>query len=421
MADGETKEEFRARMLSIGYMSRILIVILSVLLTLGLVAVSASASTTPDTCSLTGTGDNCGPYLDNSIPMSNGSNTYVAVQNVGANTGTTGVATVNDANNWSALINAVPYGYGGVQIFLQNAQDTNNWNGNGWGNGDSDTPLAALSALKVNYTENMGTVNANTSAEFAPDIWTDNYPSDVMFWADTSGRCDSGSYGSTVLGTAVIDGQTWTVNRYGGPGEEVIFVLDSNPSVPNSCANQTSGSIDIQAGLNWLVANGDMTGPVVVNSIATGWEITSAQNETFSLSNYSITATVGPKPPVVYATNPPTNLHVVTDKSNYLNVAWDATANATSYTARLVQLNGVVVGRYNIGNGQTFANWGSNGVPHPGWQYHVQVWANPTYPGGPHATLLVTIPKVSVKKLCLNQEGRKLHKNSGLECSRLVI
>jgi hypothetical protein len=237
-------------------------------------------------------GGSCGPYLYSGIPMSNGYDTYVVPQDVGANSGTTATANVTDPGNWNTVANATPYGYGGVQIFADVQQLTNDWNGSGWGSGSSDTPLSALSALSISYSESMGTRDSNTSAEFAPDIWTSEYPNDVMFWADTQGRCNSGAYGGTVLGTATFDGQTWTVNRYGGAGAEIIFVLDSDPNTPNSCAQQTSGAIDIKAGFNWLISNGYLPS-ATFTQMNTGWEITSAANETFTMSSYSINATVG--------------------------------------------------------------------------------------------------------------------------------
>lgn len=234
-------------------------------------------------------GNNCGAYQYAGIPMSNGYDTYVANQDVGANSGTTETINVTDPGNWNAVVNAVPYGYGGVQTFPDVQQLTNDWGGSGWGNGSSNTPVDSLSALKVNYSES-GPTDANSMYEFAPDVWT-NYASDVMFWADTHGRCNTGSYGSTVLGTATFGGQTWTVNRYGGTGAEIIFVLDSNPSVPNSCAQQTSGTIDIKAGLDWLVSHGYISSPLTMSQLNTGWEITSADNTKFTMNSYSITAT----------------------------------------------------------------------------------------------------------------------------------
>jgi hypothetical protein len=220
--------------------------------------------------------------------MSNGYDTYVGPQNVGSNSGTTAKATVTDPGNWSVTANATPYGYGGVQIFANDQQLTNDWGGAGW-DGSSDTPLGSLSSLAVNYSETTPR-DSSISAEYAPDIWTEEYPSDIMFWADTQGRCNLGAFGATILGTATFDGQTWTVNRYGGAGAEIIFVLDSDPNIPNSCAQQTSGSIDIKAGLEWLQNNGYIPTPLHLTQIDTGWEITSAQNATFTVNSYSITA-----------------------------------------------------------------------------------------------------------------------------------
>lgn len=233
-----------------------------------------------------------GAYLASGIPMSNGYDTYVANQNVGAEPGTTATLSASSPGSWTDVVNAQPYGYTGVQVFPDIQQLTNDWCGGGWGGcaSPTDTPLASLSALAVNYSE-QGPTDANSDYEWAPDIWLDNYPRDIMFWGDTHGRCNPGAYGSTILGTAVFDGQTWTVNRYGAAGAEIIFVLDSDPATPDSCAQQSSGTIDIAAGLSWLEANGIITGSTLVSQVNSGYEITSADNATFAVSSYSITAT----------------------------------------------------------------------------------------------------------------------------------
>lgn len=233
-------------------------------------------------------GDNCGAYLYPGIPNSNGYNTYVANQDVGANSGTTETLNANNPGDWQVVANAVPYGYLGVQTFPDVQQLFNNWPWTGCSNNCTDTPLDSLSSLTVNYAETSPT-SANSVYEYAPDIWQDNYPSDVMFWVDTKGRCDEGAYGSTLLGHAVIDGQDWTVHRYGGPGAEVIFVLDGAGGT-GTCAQQSSGSVNIKAGIDWLVTNGFETGPAVLTQVNTGWEITSADNTTFTVTDYSITA-----------------------------------------------------------------------------------------------------------------------------------
>ncbi len=272
----------------------------------GLVLALASVAATPAqaagpisevgssaTCTAT-IGQNCGPYAYSNIPMSNGFDTYVSNQNVGAQQGTTQTITATDPGSWSVAADDVPYGYTGVQTFANVQQLTNDWCGSGWAGCSNPTdtplsPLSSLSSLSVTYSESTPR-DANTIAEFAPDIWG-NWSNDVMFWADTQGRCDPGAYGSTVLGTAVLDGQNWTVHRYGGPGAEIIFVLDGSGG-SGTCAQQTSGTIDIKAGLDWLVTNGYISNPII-SQMNTGWEITSADNTTFAVSSYGINATVG--------------------------------------------------------------------------------------------------------------------------------
>lgn len=222
--------------------------------------------------------------------MSNGFDTYVANQNVGANGGTTETLTAADPGNWSVTANALPLGYTGVQTFPDVQQLTNDWCGTGWGGcqNPQDTPLNSLSKLTVTYSESSPQ-GPNDIYEFAPDVWSDNYPSDVMFWADTHGRCNEGAFGGTVLGHAVLGGQAWTVHRYGGPGAEIIFVLDG-PGGPGTCAQQSAGTIDVKAGFDWLTSGGFVTGPEVITQLNTGWEITSADNTTFTVNSYSITA-----------------------------------------------------------------------------------------------------------------------------------
>lgn len=254
---------------------------------------SPSPSPTSTFKGCTTTDGTCGAYGYGQIPMSNGFNTYVEAQQVGPNSGTADTLQVTNPGNWTDTANDVPYGYTGVQQFDNVQQLTNDWGNGGWGNCGStctDTPLASLSSLQVNYSE-TSPQDANSIYEFAPDVWNDNYGSDVMFWADTHGRCNEGAFGGTVLGNATIDGQNWTVHRYGGPGAEIIFVLDGAGG-SGTCAQQSSGTIDILAGFQWLVSNGYMTSLGTLAQLNTGWEITSADNSTFSMNSYSITAQV---------------------------------------------------------------------------------------------------------------------------------
>ena len=230
--------------------------------------------------------------------MSNGFDTYVMNQSVGPQPGTTQTLTATDPGNWSVTASDVPLGYTGVQTFAAVQQLTNDWNGSGWGgSGSSDTPLASLTALTVTYAE-TSPQDANSIYEFAPDVWNDNYGSDVMFWADTSPqRCtDNGMNAGSIIGQASLGGQAWTVYRNGGPGSEIIFILDgsasTDPVTTGTCARQASGTIDILAGFQWLAGHGIMSSTGLLAQLNTGWEITSADNTRFTMSSYSISAAV---------------------------------------------------------------------------------------------------------------------------------
>lgn len=235
-------------------------------------------------------GGGCGAYDYPGIPNSNGYNTYVSNQAVGAQPGTTQTVQVNGPGDWQLVAHAVPNGYRGVQTFPDVQQLFNNWCGNGWGTcaSPTDTPLSALSALSVTFSE-TSPADANSIYEFAVDAWSDGYSADVMFWTDTHGRCDEGAFGGTLLGHAVLDGQSWTVHRYGDPGAEIIFVLDGAGG-SGTCAQERSGTVNVKAGFDWLAAGGFTQGPQKISQLNTGWEITSADNARFTVHSYSIRA-----------------------------------------------------------------------------------------------------------------------------------
>lgn len=235
-------------------------------------------------------GGSCGAYDYPGIPNSNGFNTYVSNQSVGPQSGTTQTVRVNSPGDWQLVAHAVPHGYRGVQTFPDVQQLFDNWCGSGWNScsNPTGTPLDSLSTLTVTYSE-TSPVEANAIYEFAVDAWSENYPADVMFWTDTHGRCDEGAFGGTLLGHAVLDGQAWTVHRYGGPGAEIIFVLDGAGG-SGTCAQQRAGTVDVRAGFDWLTSHGFAKGPQTITQLNTGWEITSADHAVFTVRAYSIQA-----------------------------------------------------------------------------------------------------------------------------------
>lgn len=276
--------------------------VLAVVLTMFSAAAPASAAT----CTAT-LGFSCGPYYDpTDFPPSNGYTTYVPNQNVGAFSDTTSTLTTSGPSSWSLTANT-PQADGRVQIFPDTQQLFNTWCSTGWDNGQpgspscpspTDTPIGSLSALKVNYTES-GPSDSNSNFQFSPDLWVNNYPNDTMFWVDTTPtRCtNNGLNSSNILGQASLGNQNWTVYRYGGAGGEIVFILDgtssTDPVTTGTCARQTSGTIDVKAGIQWLENHGYFTGTTLISQLNTGYEITSADGTTFNVSNLTYTATVG--------------------------------------------------------------------------------------------------------------------------------
>lgn len=286
------------------YARRILLAIAASVVMLGGGAVLSSSPARADACA-TNLNGVCGPYADaTDFPSGNGFNTYVSNQSVGANPGTTQSLTANGPKSWSVTADDLPLGYTGVQSFVNTNQLFNNWTGSGWGSGMSDTPLTSLSALSVTYNETSpGSGGGNNGYEFSPDVWT-SYAGqlgsgDIMFWVDTSPlRCThNGLSAGDILGQATFNSRNWTVYRYGLWGGEIVFVLDgssdNDPVDSGTCAQQSAGTINIKAGIDWLIAHGAVNGPLTMSQLNTGWETTSADNATFTMNSLSYTATAG--------------------------------------------------------------------------------------------------------------------------------
>jgi hypothetical protein len=86
-----------------------------------------------------------------------------------------------------------------------------------------------------------------------------------------------------------------------------------------------------------------------------------------------------------YASNPPTGLRLVHNGKTGVQVQWSPVKGATKYN---VHTPGRTPVDFTTTN--TIANIGSL---KPGTHYTVEVWADPTPTGGPHATLSFTTTK----------------------------
>jgi hypothetical protein len=247
--------------------------------------------TTPSTFSCTETGSvNCGAYADPSeFPNSNGFTTYVENQDVGEVSGTT---TLMQTNGLPAKAgqpdyistDTVPNSGGSVQVFTSIQQLLNNWNAtaDNWTGSGDDTPISSLKSFTIT---NSHTDPSGSQYEWAPDIWTSgSFNQDVMLWQDSSSaRCAAAQDDDRDIGQMTLDGQPWTVTQNGNAGSEIIIYEDGFSGTASTCAQNTSGTIDVLGAINWLESNDTAeTGyPTAaadpgLTMVNTGWEITQA-------------------------------------------------------------------------------------------------------------------------------------------------
>jgi hypothetical protein len=134
--------------------------------------------------------------------------------------------------------------------------------------------LSSFSSMTSSYAESMHAV-AGTDAEAAYDIWINGLKKEVMFWVDNHGQTPAGSKVATVT----LGGLTW--NLYETSSGYYAFVLDQNA---------TTGTVDLLAGIKYLMSRGDLSGSDKLWQVNFGWEIcsTAGAPETFTISNYTL-------------------------------------------------------------------------------------------------------------------------------------
>lgn len=253
----------------------------------------------PHTCTTSKSDGNCGPYTYAGITNSNGYNTYVS-NNCWADPSCKQTVTATDPGNWSVSASE-PAGNGAVMTAPEVQQQFNNWCASAHTydnrtsascNNLSDAPISALSQLTSSYTESTPH-NSQTIAQWSWDMWLSadsGYADEVMVWVDTNNRCNSGSFGTKLHDPVTIAGQQWTPHRYPN-SSEFIWVLNGSGGA-STCAQQSTGSVDLLALLKWMQSNGYASPSAAVSLVDGVWEIcsTGGAPETFTVSKYQLTS-----------------------------------------------------------------------------------------------------------------------------------
>lgn len=113
------------------------------------------------------------------------------------------------------------------------------------------------------------------------DLWLNGVPNDeVMIWTDNRNQVPAGS---RVASNVTLGGYAWDVYATGGNGY-IAFV-------PANKARITSGTLDLKAMLNYLVAQGRVAATATVDQICYGVEIvdTGGSPATWKFTDFSIT------------------------------------------------------------------------------------------------------------------------------------
>jgi hypothetical protein len=133
--------------------------------------------------------------------------------------------------------------------------------------------LSSFTSMTSSYAENMN-ATAGTDAEAAYDIWINDLNKEVMFWVDDHGQTPAG----TKVATVTLGGLTWDYYQESG---YYAFVLNHNA---------TSGTVDLLAGIKYLISRGVLSSSDKLWQVNFGWEICSTAGvpQTFTMSNFTL-------------------------------------------------------------------------------------------------------------------------------------
>ena len=180
--------------------------------------------------------------------------------------GTTGTTQVCSYRSWNHIGRATNTGDGAVKTYPNVHKNYS---------GRTISSFTRLTSTFAATPPGVGIYNVGY------DLWLNGVPNDeVMIWTDNRNQVPAGSrFASNVN----LGGHTWDVYATGGNGY-IAFV-------PANRARITSGTIDIKALLNYLVAQGRVAASSTVDQIGYGVEIvdTGGSPATWRFTDFSIT------------------------------------------------------------------------------------------------------------------------------------
>jgi hypothetical protein len=230
----------------------------------------------------------CGyPLITGILGGTNGGCPYVDNNVWGAVSGEMQTLNANSPGDWE-VINSTPYH---SDKAITSFPDV--------GAPFDEQPMSAFSSIISSFGETMP--HNNTTAGWAAfDNWFDNWKWEVMIQHDFT--VTPGDYGCDHTAMATFGGSNgvpihqWGLCNFSSrtSGGEIVWQLvpTGAPVGSQTKLNESSGSVDIKAMTQWLVAHNYMDPNPTITNLSYGWEIatTSGAKETFRVNSYSLLA-----------------------------------------------------------------------------------------------------------------------------------
>jgi len=260
------------------------------------VATSGSASA-PYSCTVTSTIGRCGPYdyplVQGTRGGTSGGQPYVDQNEWGPISGEKQTLRANSPGDWMVTSTTPRNPSGSVTTFPNTGAPFD------------EQALSSFPELIGSFSETMPHTSG-TSAWATYDNWFDDWKYEVMIQHDFvgNGPCDYKAV-ATFGGSNGVPAKLWGLCTY---GSELIWKLAAPGSAVGTdrTVNESSGSVDIKAMINWLVAHKYMTANPTITNISYGWEISSTNGvaQNFVVKSYSL-LTHGTAPPPPPSSSPP--------------------------------------------------------------------------------------------------------------------
>ncbi|QGN59312.1 hypothetical protein GKE56_01885 [Nostocoides sp. HKS02] len=231
---------------------------------------TATTPTSTPTSTSTPTGTVCSsPYFTTSDPnggvSDGGYYVHNNLWNAGNYPGTQGTTQVCSYHSWNHIGTASNTGDGAVKTYPNVHKDYS---------GRTISSFPKLTSTYAATAPGVGIYNV------AYDLWLNGVPNDeVMIWTDNHNQVPAGSRVATGVS---LSGHAWDVYATSGNGYLAF--------VPSGGASYASGTLDLKAMLNYVVAQGRVAASSTVDQICYGVEIvdTGGSPATWRFTDFSI-------------------------------------------------------------------------------------------------------------------------------------